>query len=172
MNQVASHGYDGCLESRRSQVKLALRTSALAISKIHLPPRRNGLLRRPRLIDHLHAQIERQLVAIVAPAGYGKTSLLLDWAHDADFPVAWYTLDEFDNSPHTFLTYLIESIRVPFPKFGTQALAALEQSADTVTRLQPVLRLIANGMLHLPDHLVVVLDDPISTPTTAKIRAK
>lgn len=117
------------------------------------------MLRRPRLIDHLHARIDRQLVAIVAPAGYGKTSLLLDWAHDADFPVAWYTLDEFDNSPHTFLTYLIESVRVQFPKFGTQALVALEQSADTVTRLQPVIRLIANGMLHLSDHLVVVLDD-------------
>ena len=140
-------------------MRKAYRSSALAISKIHLPPRRNGLLRRPRLIDHLHAQIERQLVAIVAPAGYGKTSLLLDWAHGADFPVAWYTLDEFDNSPHTFLTYLIESIRVQFPKFGTQALTALEQSADTITRLQPVIRLIANGMLDLSDHLVVVLDD-------------
>ncbi|MBI5033018.1 MAG: tetratricopeptide repeat protein, partial [Chloroflexi bacterium] len=140
-------------------MKTAHRSTAPAISKIHLPPRRNGLLRRPRLIDHLHAQIERQLVAIVAPAGYGKTSLLLDWAHDADFPVAWYMLDEFDNSPHTFLTYLIESIRVQFPKFGTQALTALEQSADTIMRLQPVIRLIANEMLHLSDHLVVVLDD-------------
>ena len=95
----------------------------------------------------------------MAPAGYGKTSLLLDWAHDTDFPVAWYTLDEFDNTPHTFLTYLIESIRVQFPKFGSQALTALEQSADTVTRLQPVIRLIANDMLRLPDHLVIVLDD-------------
>jgi LuxR family maltose regulon positive regulatory protein len=140
-------------------LKTAHRSSALAISKIHLPPRRNGLLRRPRLIDHLHSQIERQLVVMVAPAGYGKTSLLLDWAHAADCPVAWYTLDEFDNAPHTFLTYLIESIRVPFPKFGTPALAALEQSADTVTRLQPVIRLIANEMFHLSDHLVVVLDD-------------
>ncbi|MBI5031866.1 MAG: tetratricopeptide repeat protein [Chloroflexi bacterium] len=135
------------------------RSTALAISKIHLPPRRNGLLRRPRLIDHIHSQIDRQLVTIYAPSGYGKTSLLLDWAHDADFPVAWYTLDEFDNTPHTFLTYLIESLRVQFPTFGTQALAALEQSADTVTRLQPVIRLIANDMVHLSDHLVVVLDD-------------
>ena len=96
---------------------------------------------------------------MVAPAGYGKTSLLLDWAHAADCPVAWYTLDEFDNSPPTFLTYLIQAIRVPFPKFGTPALAALEQSADTVARLQPVVRLIANEMFHLFDHLVVVLDD-------------
>ncbi|MBI5303997.1 MAG: hypothetical protein HY868_17815, partial [Chloroflexi bacterium] len=54
---------------------------------------------------------------------------------------------------------MIESIRVQFPSFGTQALVSLEQSADTVTRLQPVIRLIANEMLHLSDHLVVVLDD-------------
>ena len=156
---VAVYWYHGHLENSCSQLKTAHRSAALAISKIHLPPRRNGLLQRPRLIDYLHSQIDRQLVAIFAPSGYGKTSLLLDWAHSADFPVAWYTLDEFDNTPHTFLTYLIESIRVQFPTFGTQALAALERSADTVTRLQPVIRLIANEVLHLSDHLVVVLDD-------------
>ena len=156
---VARCWHHGHLESFCSQLKTTYRSSTLALSKIHLPPHREGLLRRPRLIDHLHSQIDRQLVVIVAPPGYGKTSLLLDWAHDADFPVAWYTLDAFDNTPHTFLTYLIESIRVQFPAFGTQSLAALEQSADTVARLHPVIRLIANEMLHLSDHLVVVLDD-------------
>ncbi|MES4787660.1 MAG: hypothetical protein C4294_19725, partial [Nitrospiraceae bacterium] len=82
------------------------RASPLVTAKIHLPPRRAELLRRHRLVDQLYAHIDKQLFLITAPAGYGKTSLLVDFAHEADFAVAWYALDEFDNAPHTFLAYL------------------------------------------------------------------
>ncbi|MBI5304132.1 MAG: tetratricopeptide repeat protein [Chloroflexi bacterium] len=135
------------------------RTSSLAIAKTRLPQRRRELLRRPRLIDHLHAQVDKQVFLISAPAGYGKTSLLVDWAHEVDFPVAWLTLDEFDNTPHVFLAYLVEAIRVHFPKFGAQALAALEQSRETKESLQSIVVLLANELARLPDHVVMVLDD-------------
>jgi ATP/maltotriose-dependent transcriptional regulator MalT len=113
----------------------------------------------PLVSTQYNAQIEKQLFLISAPAGYGKTSLLVDWAHDADFPVAWYALDEFDNTPHTFLAYLIESMRAHFPDFGAQALAALEQSTDTLAALQSIVAMIANEIAHLSDHLMIVLDD-------------
>ncbi len=133
--------------------------SPLVLAKTHLPPRRADILRRPRLVDQLYAHIEKQLFLVSAPAGYGKTSLLLDFAHDAEFPVAWYALDEFDNAPHIFLEYLIASIRVHFPAFGAQALATLERVADSLEALQPVVAMMANDLFSLPDHLIIVLDD-------------
>ncbi|MBI5303793.1 MAG: tetratricopeptide repeat protein [Chloroflexi bacterium] len=142
-------------------------TASLVVAKTHRPPRRADLLRRPRLIDFLYAHIEKQLCLITAPAGYGKTSLLIDFAHDADFPVAWYALDEFDNTPHTFLQYLLASIRVHFPTFGSQALMALDRAADSLESLQSVVALIANDLFRLPDHLVIIFDDyhAIHNPT-------
>ncbi|MBI3913021.1 MAG: tetratricopeptide repeat protein [Chloroflexi bacterium] len=133
--------------------------SPLIIAKTHLPPRRDELLRRPRLLDTLHTALDAQIFFITAPAGYGKTSLLIDFAHEADFPVAWYALDEFDNAPHTFLRYLIAAVRVHIPEFGAAALAALERAGDAVESFQPVIALIANDLFRLPDHLAIVLDD-------------
>ncbi len=133
--------------------------SPLVMAKTRVPPRRNELLRRPRLVDALYSQIEKQLFLISAPAGYGKTSLLIDFANDADFPIAWYALDEFDNAPQTFLEYLIASIRVHFPHFGASALAALQRSSDSFESLQPIVAMMANDLFRLPDHLVIVLDD-------------
>src|SRR5574341_575312 len=133
--------------------------SPLVIAKTRVPPRRNELLRRPRLVDALYAQIEKQLFLISAPSGYGKTSLLIDFANDADFPVAWYALDEFDNAPQTFLEYLIASVRHHFSDFGVSALAAVQRSSDSLESLQPVVALMANDLFRLPDHLVIVLDD-------------
>src|SRR5205823_13299670 len=110
--------------------------ATLVITKTRLPPRRPELLRRARLLDHVYAHVEQQLFVITAPASYGKTTVLLDFAHEADFPVAWYALDEFDNSPHTFLQYLVAAVRVHFPTFGVQALAALERASGSLESLQ------------------------------------
>ena len=131
----------------------------LIIAKTRLPPRRTELLRRPRLLDHVYAHVEKQLFVITAPAGYGKTTVLLDFAHEADFPVAWYALDEFDNSPHTFVQYLVAAVRVNFPAFGVQTLAALERASGSLESLQPVVALLANDLYTLPDHLTIILDD-------------
>lgn len=152
--------------SKRNMLAPSVRTkqadqqvSPLVIAKTRVPPRRSELLRRPRLVDALYAQIEKQLFLISAPAGYGKTSLLIDFANDADFPVAWYALDEFDNTPHTFLEYLIASIRLHFSDFGASALAALQRSSGSFDSLHSVVALMANDFFRLPDHLVIVLDD-------------
>ena len=129
-------------------------------SKVNLPVRRPAIVRRERLIDHLSGSVQECRVTLInAPAGYGKTSLLIDFAHEADFPVAWYALDEFDNAPHTFLAYLIAAVRVHFPEFGAAALAALQQATDSLASLQSVVALIAIDLYRLPDQLIIVLDD-------------
>ena len=55
------------------------------------------------------------LTLVIAPAGYGKTTLLSTWLEQSDLPSAWLSLDEQDNDPALFVTYLISAVRTLFP---------------------------------------------------------
>ena len=65
---------------------------------------------RDRLISLIRAEPRASVVSVIAPPGYGKTLLLAEWAAREDRPVAWLTLDDFDNVPSVFLTYLAAAI--------------------------------------------------------------
>src|SRR4030067_717843 len=56
-------------------------------TKIIIPGRSPSVIRRSRLVDYLHENLGRKLLLVTAPAGYGKTTLLIDFASDVDFPV-------------------------------------------------------------------------------------
>ncbi|HEV2931117.1 MAG TPA: hypothetical protein VGW74_20745 [Propionibacteriaceae bacterium] len=83
-------------------------------TKLHVPRRRRGLIPRPRLVERLSLQAEPALTLVSAPARFGKTTLLADWlaAVSADGrPVAWLSLDNSDNDPVVFRTYLIGALQ-------------------------------------------------------------
>ncbi len=65
-----------------------------------------------------HKVAHYKLVVLCAPAGYGKTTLLADFAQHSNLPCCWYFLDHTDIDKTTFLTFLILSIRQQFPDFG------------------------------------------------------
>ncbi len=88
------------------------------ITKILVPRRRPDVLSRPRLTNFLHRHLDRKLVLICAPAGYGKTTLLVEFAHQTELPVCWYSLGESDADPQVFLEYLVAAIQRRFPSFG------------------------------------------------------
>ena len=130
------------------------------MTKILLPTRRSDVLRRPRLIEFLHQHIDRRLILISASAGYGKTTLLVDFAHDTDLPVCWYSLDEYDNDPSTFLRYLIAAIRQRFPGFGVQTERLIQNVADASKETKAIVGTLVNEMYStIPEYFVVVLDD-------------
>jgi LuxR family maltose regulon positive regulatory protein len=74
----------------------------LLATKLHVPRPRPGLVPRPRLAERLDEGLTRGLVLVCAPAGYGKTVLLADWARRGQQPAAWLSLDAGDNDPARF----------------------------------------------------------------------
>jgi len=81
--------------------------SSLLLTKLKVPPPARHLLRRDRLVDALENGVTgARLALVLAPAGYGKTTLLAGWANQTNLPVAWLTVDPDDNDPERFLRYL------------------------------------------------------------------
>lgn len=137
-------------------------SSGLPISKIkvRIPYRRRELITRTRLIDALYDQLEKRLLLIVAPAGYGKTSLLVDLAQQSELPVCWLSLDTLDQEPQRFLRYLIAAIAERFPDFGRDSLAALESMTSIEQDEERLLVTITNEInAQINEHFVLVLDD-------------
>ncbi len=130
-----------------------------AITKILLPSKRTHLLHRPRLVNFLHEHIDRKLLLVSASAGYGKTSLLIDFAHETPLPVCWYSLDASDADPKIFLQYLIASVRHAFPKFGSRTLGLLENISLTRDVEVIVGALVTEIYENIPGYFVLVLDD-------------
>jgi ATP-dependent transcriptional regulator len=128
----------------------------IARTKIYPPVRRGPLLERPRLLNFLHENIDKTLILLSAPAGYGKTVLLIQFYHDTDLPVAWYSLDETDRNLHRFVEHLVASLRERFPAFGRLTLGVLRAGAPPET----VATAIINDMLeNIPDYFALILDD-------------
>ncbi len=129
-------------------------------TKIRTPQRRPTLLHRPRLVDFVHNNIHHKLILISAGAGYGKTSLLTDYARDTDLPVCWYSLDANDAHVLTFLEYLVASVRQRFPQFGESVLEALRSHTGPPEAVEPFVRLLLNEIEHhTREYFVIVLDD-------------
>jgi hypothetical protein len=82
----------------------------LTVSKLLRPRVRPGTVRRSSLLDRLAAGDQRPIVSVVAPPGYGKTTLLSRWAESGGPPFAWVSVDEKDNDPKVLLTYVTAAL--------------------------------------------------------------
>ncbi len=129
-------------------------------TRILLPRRRPDLLTRSRLINLLSDLVDKKLVLVTAPAGYGKTSLLVDFSNRTELPVCWYAIDPIDQDPQRFLAHFIASIKIKFPRFGQLAMAALNSvSSDTLDWGGVITPLVNDVYENIQEHFVIVLDD-------------
>ncbi|MFQ5878704.1 MAG: tetratricopeptide repeat protein [Dehalococcoidia bacterium] len=130
------------------------------VTKVRVPTPRNALVPRPRLIDLQRRHLARRITVVSAPAGYGKTSLLADFARSLDRPLCWYSLDQGDGDPATFLQYLVLSLQQQFPTFGRELpewAGGGGQAARDGARL--VGALVNEICRSIPEPFVIVLDD-------------
>jgi len=134
--------------------------NATLITKVFLPRRRDDVLTRQRLLNRLYDMVDYKLALVSAPAGYGKSTLLVDFATDLEHPVCWYALDASDRDPHVFLERLVMSLRRRFPEFGEATLRALAASQDLSRGAPGVVQILVNEIVTtIPRWFVLVLDD-------------
>jgi LuxR family maltose regulon positive regulatory protein len=139
-------------------------TTPLLTTKLYIPPVRPNLVPRPRLIEQLNegSRSGRKLTLISAPAGFGKTTLVSEWIQamgSAALPkaVAWLSLDERENDPTRFLTYLVAALQTIAANIGEEVLGVLQSPQPPPTEL--ILTVLINEIAAFPDNLVLVLDD-------------
>lgn len=130
----------------------------LLTTKVQIPPQPPGLVRRARLVEAVQHGIPRyKLILVTAPAGYGKTTLLAQWAHDSRHPVAWLSLSEGDNDVERFFRYLLAAWEAVQPGVMESPLGILlgAMAPDS----EAVLAAFINEADEVPEHTVFVLDD-------------
>ena len=151
-----SHG----IAKRRAQSASARteepRPFELLRAKLDVPSARPGLVERTRLVGRLSRERSGRVVSVVAPSGYGKTTVLGQWAARDRREFAWVSLDHRDNDPVVFLTYVAEAIHAD-STLDPAFYKALAGPGDSLwTRGIP--RLVS-ALAARPEPLVLVLDD-------------
>lgn len=128
----------------------------LCPSKLAIPAQRRGSLRRTSLVARLRGSNEARYVSIAAPAGYGKTTLLAQWATKDTRPFAWVSLDEADNDPVVLLSYIAAALDAVEPidprVFRGVAAGGAALWSTAVPRL-------ASALASVSAPIVIVLDD-------------
>ena len=124
-------------------------------TKLQRPHPAAGTIARPRLFALLAEQ--HPLTLVVAPAGFGKTTLVSSWLETTTVPYGWLTLDEGDSDPAVFLTYLLAALQAPAPHAGREILAMIDARAPIPTNL--LARALINDLDGIEQPFVLVLDD-------------
>ena len=126
-------------------------------TKLHVPPLGSAWISRSRLAKRMDEGFARKLTLISAPAGFGKTTLVVDWIHREKIPVAWLAVDENDNDPAHFLTYVIEGLQNLEVGIGKAALTLLQTPQPPP--IESILINLINDVIRIPTDVALVLDD-------------
>jgi LuxR family transcriptional regulator, maltose regulon positive regulatory protein len=131
----------------------------LISTKLRVPQARPKLVARPRLTERLNPESGRKLTLITAPAGFGKTTLLGEWVagRSDERSIAWASLDEGDNDPARFLSYLVAALRTIEDGFGEGILSSLR--APGSPPVGALTGALLNELADFPANLAIVLDD-------------
>jgi LuxR family transcriptional regulator, maltose regulon positive regulatory protein len=130
----------------------------VAASALSPPAARPGTVVRQALLDRLADSLSARLILAIAPAGWGKTSLLRDWWLTAqDSGAAWLSVGEHDNDPVRFWSGVIASLGTVVPGTGQAALESLTTPGDRTPGL--VETLLIDDLARMPRRIMLVLDD-------------
>jgi LuxR family maltose regulon positive regulatory protein len=128
------------------------------ITKVLVPKQRDYIVSRHRLLDPMFARVTGKAQVVYAPAGYGKTALLVEFAAGAGLPVCWHSFTQEDHDPASFIRYCLHSIRTESSGFGADYPSLARSTVDTDWKTQIGLFISA---LHtdILGRMVFVFDD-------------
>jgi LuxR family maltose regulon positive regulatory protein len=149
---------DSSNESRK--VEDARTSIPLLETKLYVPRSQSGLVSRPRLIEALGQGTAQKLTIVVAPAGFGKTTLVSAWLgarSDTHTAASWVSLDASENEPATFWSYVVAALQKIHPGLGTDAMAQLRSPAPLP--FESLLASLINEIDALDRDFTLILDD-------------
>ena len=129
---------------------------ALIRTKLFVPPAHCVCVRRPQLIERLGGALEVPLTLVSAPAGFGKTTLLSEWAAEAYASIAWISLDEGDNDPRGFATYLAAALSTVGIDLDEEVPSTLNGAR---TPLEGLMVAVINRVFEFSGDIILVLDN-------------
>lgn len=132
----------------------------LVATKFQPPTYANDLVTRPHLIERLDAGCSRKLIVIQAPAGFGKTTLAVQWRETlrtVGRSVVWLSLDEDDNDLIRFLSYLVKGLGEALPSVKRDLLSALEIHSEDAVKF--VLGDLINEIASQEQDVFLMFDD-------------
>jgi LuxR family maltose regulon positive regulatory protein len=128
-------------------------------TKLHIPSPRRNLVARRRLHERLERAGDAKLLLVSAPAGFGKTMLVTEWlgtVADEGAAVAWLSLDERDNDPALFWSYVLATLQAAVTGLGDGARSLLDSAPAP---MEDVLATLVNDLHGVDQDVVLVLDD-------------
>jgi LuxR family maltose regulon positive regulatory protein len=131
-------------------------------TKLYIPPMRDDMVTRPRLIEKLNESLSGKFSLISAPAGFGKTTFLSEWVNRVERSTCWISLDEGDNDLVRFLAYFIAALQTIKPNVGASILDALQSpglSSEKKPSIESLLTGLINEIAEKMPFFVLVIDD-------------
>jgi LuxR family transcriptional regulator, maltose regulon positive regulatory protein len=129
----------------------------LLATKLHVPRILPGFVVRPRLLERLAEGIGRGLVLVCTPAGFGKTTLLADWARGGQRPVAWLSLDDADNDPARFWRHVAAALDRVCPGVAGRVAGLL--GPPPPRSFEGLVTTLLNELAGVAEEVVLVVDD-------------
>jgi LuxR family maltose regulon positive regulatory protein len=132
-------------------------SDTLLTTKLYVPQTPPELVPRPHLAERLSEGAARKLTLISAPSGFGKSTLVTGWLAESGQSTAWLSLDEGDNDPVRFWTYLIAAIQAVDQEVGEEARQII--GSPQLRTAEPAVISLINDISKLAHDLILVLDD-------------
>ncbi len=144
---------------KQNKLAVSHQLGDLLATKLDIPLLNYQIVQRGRLTSRLQGEIENGVTLVIAPAGYGKTTLLVEWLSEAlpsFWRAAWVTLDLFDNTPLRFWSYVAAAIKRVYPRLRFNPLDLFQNGGELdLIGLNPLF----NEIAQMPEPLCLILDD-------------
>lgn len=130
-------------------------------TKLYVPHPRIRLIHRPRLFERLDEGLHQpaSVTLISAPVGFGKSTLVAEWAVNRHLPSAWLSLDSGDNDPVRFLTYIVAALQTIDNTIGKETMEALSVTPFQFSLIESSLITLLDDIDSIRNDIVLVFDD-------------
>jgi LuxR family transcriptional regulator, maltose regulon positive regulatory protein len=147
----------GCGSNLVDQKKMKNPLFQILLTKLNRPHSNENLIIRPDLLHKLNDGLNKRMIFVSAPAGFGKSTLINSWLDQQDCPISWISLDKADNDPSRFFSYFFTALSKIFSEidFSIEEINSFSEKPS----VEGILASLIAPLLKSPSRYILVLDD-------------